>query len=138
LLILFVFITVLGPGPTLKIAWLPFFLLGVAIFGLGLAWFISALNVFFKDIAQVLSIVLRVCFYFTPIIYPASLVPEKFQAWIAMNPMVYPVEGYRMALLGRTDPDPMGLLILFAWGVTALTLGGLVFKRLKPIFADVM
>lgn len=141
-LILFVillgFIMVLGPGLTLNLLWLPLYLFGVILFALGLAWFLSALNVFLRDIGQILGVLLNLWFFFTPIIYPSNLIPEGFRPFLALNPMVYPVEGYRMALLGKTAPDPVGLVILFAWGVAAFMFGGLVFKKLKPAFADVL
>jgi len=138
LFILLIFIFALGIGPLMNIIWLPLYLLGVILFALGLAWLLSAVNVFLRDIGQILGVFLNLWFFFTPIIYPASLVPKLFRPWLSLNPMVYPVEGYRMALLGRTEPDPEGLLILFIWGIAAFMLGGLVFKKLKPAFADVL
>ncbi|HUK56510.1 MAG TPA: ABC transporter permease [Nitrospiria bacterium] len=141
-LILFVmllgFLLLSGQGLSLKLAWLPLYLAGIILFALGLAWILSALNVFLRDIGQILGVLLNLWFFFTPIIYPASLIPEAFRPWLALNPMLYPVEGYRMALLGRTEPDFSGLVILFIWGIGAFMVGGLVFKKLKPAFADVL
>lgn len=132
------FLLVLGYGIPLNILWLPVYLLGVMLFALGLAWILSALNVFLRDIGQILGVVLNLWFFFTPILYPAYMVPESFKSWLAINPMLYPVEGYRMALLGRIEPDFSGLVILFTWGIGAFMVGGLIFKKLKPAFADVL
>jgi homopolymeric O-antigen transport system permease protein len=141
-LILFVillgFILALGPGSLLNMIWLPFYLIGVILLALGLAWILSALNVFLRDIGQILNVLINLWFFFTPIIYPAGLVPQSFRPWLALNPMLYPVEGYRMALLGRTEPDVSGLIILYIWGIGAFMVGGLIFKKLKPAFADVL
>jgi ABC-type polysaccharide/polyol phosphate export permease len=138
LFILLVFIVALGLGPGLTILWLPLYLIGVILFALGLAWLLSAVNVFMRDIGQILGVILNLWFFFTPIIYPANLVPESLRPWMALNPMIYPVEGYRMALLGRIEPDFGGLIVLFAWAIVAFALGGLVFRKLKPAFADVL
>ena len=132
------FLVVLGDGFSLKFLWIPVFFLGVILFSLGLAWFLSAVNVFLRDIGQVLGVVLQFWFFFTPVIYPAGLIPEKFQAWLSFNPMLHPVEGYRMALLGRAEPNLWGLAVLYTWGIGAIIFGGLVFRKLKPIFADVL
>lgn len=135
---LLIFLFVLRQGPTIKMLWLPIHLFGVILFSLGLAWFLSALNVFLRDIGQVLGVVLNVWFFFTPVIYPSSLVPEAFRHWLTVNPMFYAIEGYRMALLGRAKPDFIGLVILFGYGIGTFIIGGALFKKLKPAFADVL
>jgi ABC-type polysaccharide/polyol phosphate export permease len=66
------------------------------------------------------------------------MIPSSLQKWMALNPMFYPVEGYRMALLGRTDMSPTGLAVLVGCGLTTFVLGGLIFKKLKPAFGDVL
>lgn len=137
-LMLLLFLVVLGPIPTLKILWIPIHLLGIVLFALGLAWLLCALNVFLRDIGQVLGVVLNLWFFFTPIIYPPALIPEPFRPWLTMNPMLYPVEGYRMALLGRTEPDLTGLMIFFGWGIGMFMVGGVFFRKMKPAFADVL
>lgn len=121
-----------------NILWLPVYLLGVISFGLGLAWILSALNVFLRDIGQMLSVLLNIWFFLTPIIYPSQMIPEKFRIWLSANPMIYAVEGYRMALLGRETFNPVGMVIFCVVGITTFAIGGLVFKKLKPSFADVL
>lgn len=137
-IVLIGFLLALGEGLSLRILWLPLYLGGVALFALGIAWALSALNVFLRDIAQILGVVLNLWFFFTPIIYPAHMVPEAFRSWLMLNPMLYPVEGYRMALLGRSSPDVDGLLIFYGCGLVTFLVGGLIFRKLKPAFADVL
>jgi ABC-type polysaccharide/polyol phosphate export permease len=136
--ILLGFLIIRGPGISLTLLWLPIFLLGVILFAIGLAWTLAALNVFLRDIGQVLGTIINIWFFLTPIIYPLHLIPGNLQKWVALNPMLYPVEGYRMALLGRTDMSPAGLAVLFVCGLTAFVLGGLIFKKLQPAFSDVL
>lgn len=137
-LMLFLLLFVLGSYPTLNILWIPLYLFGVILFALGLAWLLSALNVFLRDVSQVLGVVLNLLFFFTPIIYPPALIPEPFRPWLMINPMFSSVEGYRMALLGRAEPNLIGLMILFGWGIGVFMVGGIFFKKMKPAFADVL
>ena len=93
-------------------------------------------NVFFRDTAQINSMLLQGWFYLTPIVYPLSLVPERFGKYLALNPLTPLVTLYREALLGGTMP-PLGTLTpLLITSVLALAIGIVVFRRLKPVFAD--
>jgi len=136
--ILLGFLIILGPGISLKILWLPVYSVGVILFAVGLAWTLAALNVFLRDVGQIIGTIINIWFFFTPIIYPMHMIPENLQKWMALNPMFYPVEGYRMALFGRTELSPTGLVVLFGCGLTTFVLGGLIFKKLKPAFSDVL
>lgn len=136
--ILFGFLVVIDHSVSWKILFIPVYLVGIISFALGVAWILSALNVFLRDVGQMLGLILNVWFFFTPIIYPPNLVPAALRPWLTVNPMLHAVEGYRMALLGRTQPNLAGLLVLFLWGIGVFILGGFIFKRLKPAFADVL
>ena len=91
---------------------------------------------FFRDVAQLLGMLLNAWFYLTPIVYPLPLVPERFRGWLELNPLTTLVELYRQALLEgsvalvpRTAPLALGTaVILFA--------GFWLFRRLKPAFVD--
>jgi ABC-type polysaccharide/polyol phosphate export permease len=75
-------------------------------------------------------------FYLTPIVYPLSLVPDRFGKYLALNPLTALVTLYREALLGGTMPSFDTLLPLLVASVSALAIGIWVFRRLKPVFAD--
>ncbi len=118
----------------LPIVWLPQLLLTA-----GLAYFVAGLTVFLRDIPQSLAVILNLWFYVTPIIYPASAIPEGWRVWIFwLNPMTAIAEVYRdLILVGK----------LVHWrelGVTYLVsllvfYGGLtLYRRLRPAFADVL
>lgn len=103
-------------------------------FGLGLL--LAAINVFFRDVAQVLGMFLTGWFYFTPIVYPLSLVPEEFQPLIELNPLTPLVGLYRQGLLGGgLEPPPGTLALAVGSGVVAVA-GWWLFRRLKPAFVD--
>ena len=87
----------------LKLGGLPLLLLALPLqiaLTLGLGLLLSAVNVFFRDIAQVLGMVFTGWFYLTPIVYPAAQVPARFRGWIELNPLTALVELYRQAFLG--------------------------------------
>lgn len=103
---------------------------------LGLGLLLAAVHVFFRDTAQVVTMVFTGWFYFTPIVYPMALVPERFQPYIEANPLTALVALYRAAFLGGPPVDPEGVLWLALWSVLAAILGLTLFRRLKPSFAD--
>jgi lipopolysaccharide transport system permease protein len=102
----------------------------------GIGFLAAAVNVFFRDTAQINGMLLQGWFYLTPIVYPLSLVPERFKGYLELNPLTALASLYREALLGGQFP-PLGLLTpLIVAAVAALLVGITVFRRLKPIFAD--
>lgn len=138
LIILLGFLALSGQGVSIKIFWIFPYLVVAGLFILGVTWFLSAVNVFLRDIGQVISVIVNIWFFLTPVIYPPNLVPEGVRALLALNPMLYVVDGYRMAILGKTAPDIAGLAYVLAVGLTAFAVGGMTFKKLKPAFADVL
>jgi ABC-2 type transport system permease protein len=120
----------------LPLLFLPLIILFQLAFTLGLSFILSSLNVFFSDVRHLLEIFLQIWFWLTPIIYPVSFVPERFQGLYRMNPAVLFVESYRNALLynkGLTLPD---LGFLLAIGLVFLVIGHLVFLGYNRRFAE--
>lgn len=114
----------------------PFIILFQTMFLIGLAYIVAALNVFFSDVKHLLEIFLQVWFWLTPIIYPASYVPEKYQFLYRLNPVVRFVEGYRDVLLYNKMPSISSLLILFITGAAVFIIGQLVFSFYNKRFAE--
>ncbi len=107
---------------------------------LGLGWMLSALQVFYRDISQALTIFLNLWFWVTPIVWSADIMPSAYRSLLAYNPMYYVIEGYRGLLIFHTAVWPGWQESAYFWTVTVLTffIGAYVFRRLKPEFADVM
>ena len=107
----------------------------------GLSFITSAFNVFLKDFGQVISIILQIGMWATPILWPSSIVPHRFQFVLKINPMYYIVEGYRDAFTcnGIWFWDK-GFQTFFFWIVSVVffVIGASVFKRMKNHFADVL
>ncbi|HRY29847.1 MAG TPA: ABC transporter permease [Elusimicrobiota bacterium] len=138
LILLVTYISFFDAGLTARMSLLAPYLIFMGLFAVGLSWFLSSLNVFLRDVGQVLGVALQIWFYLTPVIYPQNAIPSKYLFWLKLNPMYHAVDGYRMALLGRVLPDTAGLLFLIASALSAFLIGGLLFKKLKPSFADVL
>jgi len=108
----------------------------------GMTLLVSALNVFFRDLQHLITIIMMVWFFGTPIIYPLSMVPERFQFIIKINPMTIYAAYYRNIFYYVKYPEGAGfpntLETLGALGITLLIffIGYYVFKRLEPRFAE--
>lgn len=126
--------TVHGTLWLLPLVWVPQLLLTA-----GLGYLAAGLTVFLRDVPQTLGVLLNLWFYATPIIYPASLIPEAWRVWIFwLNPMTAIVEVYRgLVLVGEVKHwEEWGVatvvsLLVFYSGLT-------VYQRLRPAFADVL
>jgi ABC-type polysaccharide/polyol phosphate export permease len=117
---------------------LPVVLLLQGTFTIGLAWIIAAINVFVRDVGQLLGMVLTLWLFLTPVFYPPSLVPPSMQWILFMNPMMWVVESYRSIILRGAMPSSTGLLALALCSSTTFVIGRLLFRRMQGAFADVI
>ena len=117
---------------------IPFYLLCLILFSLGLSWIVAALNVFIKDIGQAINVILQLWFYLCPIIYPARIIPEQYHFFLRLNPMYFITEGYRRALLNNQGIPVVDFLYFLAITLLLLFIGGWTFRRLKGQFAEVL
>jgi len=124
--------------PTVNVWVLPIFLLLALVTAVGVGLWLSALNVLFRDINYVLPFLTQFWMYLTPIAYPSSMVPSKWQAIYALNPMTGVVEGFRWALLGTGQPPGIMTLISSIVAVVLLISGMFYFRRMERLFADMV
>ena len=127
-----------GIAPTWGVLALPLFLLLALMTALAVGLWLSPLNVKYRDVGYTIPFFSQFWMYASPVVYPVSLVPEKWRLLYSLNPMVGVIEGFRWALLGKESPD-FGVMVVSAAVVTVLLLGGIVyFKRMERTFADVV
>ena len=127
-----------GMMPTQNIVFLPLFLLVAMVLALAVALWLGPINVRFRDIKHTLPFLIQIWMYASPVVYPVSIVPERWKLLYSLNPMVGVIEGFRWALLGKANPDfqAMGLGMVL---IILLLLGGIVyFKKMERFFADVI
>jgi lipopolysaccharide transport system permease protein len=97
------------------------------------------LTVFVRDIPQTLGVILNLWFYVTPIIYPASAIPESFRGWVFwLNPIATIAEVYRDIVIVGEIKHWSEWGVSLAISATVFYLGFTVYKRLRPSFADVL
>ena len=132
-------IVAFSKGLQVSLAYLPLIFLPQVLLTAGLAYFAASLTVFIRDIPQSLGVILNLWLYATPIIYPATKIPEAWRQWIFyLNPMTAIVETYRdLILVGAIRHAP-------EWRVATLislvvfVLGASCYRRLRSAFADVL
>jgi lipopolysaccharide transport system permease protein len=127
-----------GIVPTLAIVTLPLFVALAVAAALSAGLWLSALNVQYRDVRYTLPFIAQVLFFVTPIVYPASTVPQKWQWAYGLNPMAGVVEGFRWALLGHRAPDVTMLAVSVAMTLLLLVGGLFYFRRMERRFADVV
>jgi lipopolysaccharide transport system permease protein len=124
--------------PTWAIVTLPGFLLLAVMTALGVGLWLSALNVQYRDVRYTISFIIQFWLFATPVAYPSSIVPARWRALYGLNPMAGVVEGFRWALLGKSEP-PGALLWVSVAVVILLLIGGLYyFRRMEAQFADIV
>ena len=137
-----VIILMLIKGMHFSIWWFQvfYYTFALIVFILGLSWLTSSLNVFVRDVSQVIIIVLQFGFWATPIFWNINMIPEKYHFFIKLNPIYYVVQGYRESLIYHSPFWIHWELSLYFWSVTisVVLLGIMTFKRLRPHFADVL
>jgi lipopolysaccharide transport system permease protein len=127
-----------GIRPTTAVVWLPLFVLLVLATALSVGLWFSALNVKYRDVRYTIPFLTQFWMFATPVAYSSSLVPKPWRAWLGLNPMAGVVEGFRWALLGKSE-GPGGLLWVSVAAVVLLLTGGLFyFRRTEATFADIV
>jgi len=140
-----IFMTGRLPATALSI---PLLVLLQVAFTLGLGWLAASLNVFFRDLQQLVPVLLLVWMYGTPIFYSPSMVPQTLdlggiridnvRLFLVINPMHHLIAAYRAVLLEGTMPPAFNLAYLAIFGAICLVAGGLAFRWGKAGFADVL
>lgn len=122
---------------SLKVVWLPVFLLGSCLATAGLGFILSALNVHYRDVKYAVPFFTQMLLFLTPVLYPIDRVPGKLRYLLSFNPMAGMVEGFRYALLG--SPLSWSLVATSFVGAISMFVAGLFFiRRMESTFADVI
>jgi lipopolysaccharide transport system permease protein len=117
---------------------IPAFLALALMTALSVGLWLSALNVRYRDVGYTIPFIVQVWMFLSPIVYPVSIIPEKYRLLYSFNPMVGVIEGFRWALLGKASPD-FSVMAVSAVVVGVLFVAGLVFfKNMEQTFADVV
>lgn len=127
-----------GMMPGVAIVLLPLFVLLATATALAVSLWLSALNVQYRDVRYTVPFLTQVWMFVTPVIYPSSLVPERWHLLYGLNPMAGVVEGFRWSLLGQANPSVPILLASSSMTLVILVGGLYYFRRMERTFADVV
>jgi ABC-type polysaccharide/polyol phosphate export permease len=114
--------------------YMPVPLLGLMLFTMGCGFFCAAANVFFRDVSHIIQIILSAWFYFSPVIYSLDFIPERFRLLFRLNPMLYILNGFRLAIYYGQLPSLASAALSVGGGVLALGIGYYVFRRHEDSF----
>ena len=139
-LVMLVIAAIYGYYPSIYMIQLVYYSFCLFVFVLGLCYSTCAIMVFFKDIGQIISILLQIGMWATPILWDVNTLSPTVQMIVKINPLVYIVNGYRTAIFEKTWFWQDFYSTMYFWIVTVVVfgVGALVFKRLKVHFSDVL
>lgn len=129
-----------GYTPGIHCLQLIYYLFATFVLVLGLSWFTSSVVIFFRDLRQIITILLQFGFFLTPIFWNVTILPEQYRGFISYNPVYYIVTGYRDSLIHKVWFWDNWEMALYFWCFTIalFVIGAVVFRRLRPHFADVI
>lgn len=137
-LALLVVFALLGQWPHLQMLWLIPLTVAVTALAVGIGLVLGVLNVFVRDVGQVVPILLQVWFWFTPVVYPVNIIPERFKGIMDMNPMFPIVSAYHDILVYAKTPDIQQIALTTMVALVLMLLGLFMFRRAAPEMVDVL
>lgn len=136
--LLMIFLLFDGTGLNSVVLMLPVVIAIQFVLTLGLGYLVAAVNALFHDTQHLVTVLLQLLFFLTPVFYDAGMVPERYQSLYRLNPMLHLLEAYRAILLGGAWPSGSNLLTLGLLATGLLFVGHRVFIRLSYRFVEEM
>lgn len=136
--VLVLFMLYYGTPITWHILWLLPILIIQELFTFGLALLLSSCNLFYRDIQYLLTLILTIWMYLTPVIYPVELMPGSYRWIFQANPMAVLLNAYRQVILSGSTPNLSSLGIALVVSLLLAWVGYRIFKKLEGVFADVI
>lgn len=122
----------------LTAALFPVVLLPLLMLTAGLAWILAAIGVFFRDVGQLIGVVMSALLFLSPVFYPTSSAPYAAQRFISLNPLTFPIEQLRGVLILGQQPNWQHWLLYLAVATLIAVSGLWLFQKSRPAFADVI
>jgi len=128
-----------GIMPTWAMVFAPLFAVLTGLMAFAICLWLSAMDALYRDVRYALTFLLQVWYFATPIIYPLSIVPERFRWIMTINPLAATIQGFRWSMLGDVAPPPW-LDLGVAVGVTIVLLisGAMFFRRVEQRVIDMI
>ncbi|ATE73391.1 O-antigen export system permease protein RfbD [Lysobacter capsici AZ78] len=138
LIAIFAVFAALGHYPGGEVVWLPVLILLNLLLAMAVGMVLGVLNVFMRDISQLVPVVTQALFWLTPIVYSVSVLPQKYQGWFKLNPLYPLITSYQNVLVFNKPPlwTDLGWLLLAALALSGCALA--LFRRASPEMVDVL
>lgn len=133
--ILFIF-GILGHSPGIALIWMPVLMVITVAFAVGLGLGLGVLNVFIRDIGQIVPVVMQFLFWFTPVVYMVNIIPEQYRGWLVFNPLIPIVTGYQDVMLFDRSPNWVSLSVTAGFSAVLLALSLLLFRKANAEMVD--
>ncbi len=128
----------IGHPLSLAMLWLPLLIVINLAFAIGLGLILGILNVFVRDVAQVMTVVLQLLFWLTPIVYMPSIIPDRLRSILEFNPMMHMAVAFQDVILYGRPPPIQGLAIIALAAIVLLLFSLILFRRAAPEMVDVL
>lgn len=132
------FYTILIGFPSVYIVLTPIILVPFILMCIGLTWIISSIGVYIRDLNQLVTLIVSAMMFMTPIFYPISALPEKYQSYLHLNPITTIVESFRSLAIYGNIPDMEFLLMYSVFAVAIYVIGYFWFNKISKGFSDVL
>ncbi len=130
--------TLLGHQFNLAMLWLIPLTFITALLAISLGLILGVLNVFLRDTCQVVTIFLQMLFWFTPIIYPVSIIPEVYRHWLNINPLYPLTNAYQQIIVYGNNPQWESVTLIVIIGFLLSILSLFVFRKASVEMVDVL
>jgi lipopolysaccharide transport system permease protein len=127
---------VLGHMPGSALACLPLLMAITVALALGLGLTLGVLNVFMRDIGQIVPVILQFIYWFTPVVYMVNIIPVQYRPWLFLNPLIPIITAYQDALLYNRAPDWAGLAGSLVVALALLAFSLVLFRKASPEMVD--
>lgn len=135
---IFAVFAALGHFPGNQSLWLPLLILTNLVMAMAVGLLLGVLNVFIRDVGQVVPVILQAMFWLTPIVYSTSILPERYQVWFEYNPLYPLIASYQNVLVFNTPPMWSGLAWLASGSIVLALLALALFRRASSEMVDVL
>lgn len=138
LIAVFVVFAALGHVPDVQVLWLPLLIGLTLLLAMGVGLILGVLNVFMRDVGQVVPVVLQALFWLTPIVYNLNILPDAYQRWFKLNPLYPLISSYQNVLVFGKAPLWGELSWMMVATLVLLVMALVVFRRASPEMVDVL
>jgi lipopolysaccharide transport system permease protein len=126
----------LGHPPGIALIWLPALMVTTIALALGLGLTLGVLNVFMRDIGQIVPVIMQFLFWLTPIVYMVNIIPEQYRGLLVLNPLIPIITSYQDILLYNHAPNWVGLAKISIIATFLLAFSLLLFRKASPEMVD--